>query len=82
MPVSWLKKVVLPAPLGPMSETIDPRGMVKSTSRLAISPPNRMVTFSACRSGPDVGGRVDGSRGLGHIVTTGLPVSSPASSAY
>ena len=26
-----LKKVVLPAPFGPMSETMDPRGMSKST---------------------------------------------------
>ena len=40
-----LKNVVLPAPLGPMSETIAPRGMSKSTELTASRPPNRLVTF-------------------------------------
>ena len=38
-----LKKVVLPAPLGPIRLTIAPRGIVKSTSLTATSPPNRLV---------------------------------------
>ena len=29
MPVSWLKNVVLPAPFGPMIDTIAPRGIVE-----------------------------------------------------
>ncbi len=42
-----LKNVVLPAPLGPMSETMLPRGMSKSTELTATRPPNRFVTFRA-----------------------------------
>src|SRR3954447_19388710 len=39
-----LKKVVLPAPFGPMSDTIDPRGISKSTLLTAVRPPNFFVT--------------------------------------
>src|SRR3954468_5128375 len=39
-----LKNVVLPAPLGPMSDTIDPRGMSKSTLLTAVRPPHFFVT--------------------------------------
>ena len=46
-PVSWLKKVVLPAPFGPISATIAPRGMTKSMSSEAMSPPNSFRTFVA-----------------------------------
>ncbi len=49
-PVRTLKKVVFPAPLGPMRETIPPSGIVKSTSRTAIRPPKRTVIFSARRA--------------------------------
>src|SRR5215216_6802987 len=42
-----LKKVVLPAPFGPMSETIEACGIVKSTSFVAIRPPNSFRTCSA-----------------------------------
>ena len=45
-----LKNVVLPAPLGPMSDTIEPRGMSKSTLLTASSPPNRLVTPRALTS--------------------------------
>ena len=48
-PVIMLKNVVLPAPLGPISETIEPRGMSKSTLLTASRPPNRLVTAA----GPD-----------------------------
>src|SRR5918994_1872395 len=42
-----LKKVVLPAPFGPISETIEPCGIVKLTSFVAIRPPNSLRTSSA-----------------------------------
>src|SRR5262249_6846559 len=42
-----LKNVVLPAPFGPISETIAPRGIVKSTSLVATSPPDSLRTCSA-----------------------------------
>ena len=62
-PVSWLKKVVLPAPFGPMSDTIAPRGIVKSTSSVATSPPNSLRTLvattrlSCCRHQSSLGSR-------------------------
>jgi hypothetical protein len=40
-----LKKVVLPAPLGPMIETIERLGIAKSTSSTATRPPKTLVTF-------------------------------------
>ena len=48
-PVSMLKKVVLPAPFGPMSDTIERSGMTKSTSFTATSPPNSLRTAVATR---------------------------------
>jgi hypothetical protein len=51
-PVSWLKNVVLPAPLGPISATIEPRGIVKSMSSEARRPPNSLRTFVATRRLP------------------------------
>ncbi len=41
-PVSWLKNVVLPAPFGPISATMEPRAIVKSMSSVATSPPNSL----------------------------------------
>ena len=41
-----LKNVVLPAPFGPMRLTIEPSGIVRSTSLTASRPPNRFVTRS------------------------------------
>ena len=52
-----LKNVVLPAPFGPMSDTIEPRGMSKSTLLTASRPPNRLVT-----RGPGRGSRRPGRR--------------------
>ena len=49
-PVSMLKKVVLPAPLGPMIETIERGGMEKSTSLTATRPPKALTTWSAVSS--------------------------------
>ena len=49
-PVSRLKNVVLPAPFGPISATIEPRGIVKSTSSVtAMRPPNSLRTCVATR---------------------------------
>src|SRR5262245_55628025 len=48
-PVSMLKNVVLPAPLGPIRLTIEPPGMVKSTSSTATRPPNSLRSSSAWR---------------------------------
>src|SRR5215213_1956928 len=48
-----LKNVVLPAPLGPMIETIDRSGTLNVTSLTAVRPPNCFVTCSASStSGP------------------------------
>ena len=48
-PATTLKKVVLPAPLGPMMLTIEPFGMSRLTSRTATRPPNRLVIERAWR---------------------------------
>src|SRR6185436_1523564 len=50
MPVKTLKKVVLPAPLGPMMEAIRPSSSTKSTPFRAVSPPKRFETPRASRS--------------------------------
>src|SRR6185295_4307606 len=44
-----LKNVVLPAPFGPMRLTIEPCGIVKSTSLTAVRPPNSLRTSFATR---------------------------------
>src|SRR4051794_11368831 len=51
-PVSMLKNVVLPAPLGPMIETIDLRGIANETSLTATRPPKIFDTRSAVRMSP------------------------------
>ncbi len=51
-PATTLKKVVLPAPLGPIRLMIAPRGISRSTSRTATRPPNVLVTLDARRMGP------------------------------
>src|SRR5260370_5444854 len=45
-PVRQLKKVLLPAPLGPMMARTSPLGTAKSTPLRAVSPPKRTVSFS------------------------------------
>src|SRR3954462_11897650 len=49
-PVMQLKKVVLPAPLGPISETMPFSGTLKSTSLTATRPPKTFETFVASRT--------------------------------
>ena len=51
-----LKNVVLPAPFGPMIETIDRSGIAKLTSSTAVRPPNAFVTDSASSTAPFVAG--------------------------
>src|SRR4051794_16294792 len=55
-PVSMLKNVVLPAPFGPMSETMALAGTLNSTSSTATRPPNSLRRNSV---------RSSGSRGSG-----------------
>src|SRR5438093_3938110 len=50
MPVNTLKKVVFPAPLGPMIEAIRPSSSSKSTVFSAVNPPKRLVTPLASRT--------------------------------
>src|SRR5688500_2177482 len=63
-----LKKVVLPAPFGPIRLTIEPVGIVKSMSLTAISPPISLRTSTACSR--SVIGRVPVGEGrlVGHVV--------------
>src|SRR5690349_24196722 len=49
-PATQLKKVDLPAPLGPMRPTISPSSTVRSASATAVKPAKRLVTFSALSS--------------------------------
>src|SRR3989442_14938746 len=51
-PAMMLKKVVLPAPFGPMRLTIEPCGITKSMLETATSPPNCFVTARASRTFP------------------------------
>ena len=48
IPATMLKKVVLPAPFGPMRLTIEPFGMMRSALFTATRPPKRLVTDLAC----------------------------------
>jgi hypothetical protein len=45
-PVRQLKKVLLPAPFGPMIARISPRRISKSMLSSAVSPPKRTVSCS------------------------------------
>src|SRR5262245_14359644 len=49
-PVIMLKKVVLPAPFGPIRLTMAPRGITKSTLLTATRPPKLLVMACASRS--------------------------------
>ena len=54
-PVIRLKKVVLPAPLGPISEVMTPRWISRWSTSTAISPPNARRTWSTTRIGSGLG---------------------------
>ena len=49
-----LKRVLFPAPLGPMMLRISPSATVKEMSSLATSPPNRFVIPWTSRQGAAV----------------------------
>ncbi len=44
MPVMQLKRVVFPAPLGPINANTWPFGTSKLTWSTAVKPPNRLIT--------------------------------------
>ncbi len=48
-PVSTLKRVLFPAPFGPISDVILPRPMPISLTSTATTPPYRFTTSMACR---------------------------------
>src|SRR5690349_3728166 len=50
-PVRQLKKVLLPAPFGPMTARISPRCTAKLTLLRAVRPPKRIVRSSVRRIG-------------------------------
>src|SRR6478609_8352754 len=54
-----LKNVVFPAPLGPISETIDLAGTLKSTSSTATRPPNSLRRTCVKSSGSVASGTGD-----------------------
>src|SRR5882724_13181667 len=50
-PVSILKKVLLPAPFGPLRQRSSPSSKLKSTLRTARTPPKCMLRSRVCNSG-------------------------------
>ena len=50
-PVRQLKKVVLPAPFGPMRAVIEPRWISRCSTSTAVRPPKRRTTLSATTIG-------------------------------
>ena len=57
-----LKRVLFPAPLGPMMLRISPSFTVKETSSTAVNPPNRFVIPSTSSKGAAVISPSFGSR--------------------
>ena len=51
MPVTQLNSVVLPAPLGPISEVIEPGAMLNETLSSAVMPWKRIVSEATSSSG-------------------------------
>src|ERR1019366_3239186 len=76
-PVTQLKAVVLPAPLGPIMERISPRSSVKLTLDTASSPPNRLVTWSSS-SNANSGDSLHRGERLALAATLQLDLSSTA----
>ena len=64
-PVRQLKKVLLPAPFGPMMARISPRATSKLTSDSAARPPKRTDSSSVLRIGADAAPRL--SRRGAHV---------------
>src|SRR4029450_14005784 len=86
LPVSWLTKVVLPAPLGPIRAWISPGRTSIETLSVAIRPPKRLIRPVAASSGstmaaPEQG--IDAAPGVErdqhqHRSEHDLPVFAPA----
>src|SRR5512132_717624 len=64
-PVSMLKNVVLPAPFGPIKLTVEPRGIVKSTSSTASKPPNSLRSCAVTRTSSLIGRLLPNEQGKG-----------------
>ena len=83
-PVTTLKKVVFPAPFGPIRPTIERGGMTRSTLLTATSPPKALVTPRASSRGrPPARGAAAGRSHTGMLSargTDGAATRRPASS--
>src|ERR1051326_8308877 len=86
LPVSWLTKVVLPAPLGPISAWISPSRTSIERLSVATRPPKRLISPLVSRSAsatarPEQG--IDAALGIErdghqHRAEHDLPVFAPA----
>src|SRR5581483_12323330 len=70
-PVSMLKKVVLPAPFGPMIETIECGSTKKETLLTATRPPNSLYTSAACSRAAVTSGRASDRTSVCTLMPTG-----------
>src|SRR5207237_8573605 len=71
-PVTTLNAVVLPAPLGPIMDTIAPFSTLNDTSLTARRPPNTLVMLtSSSRGAPELG--CAGASGAGAATLTRGP---------
>ena len=70
---------VLPAPLGPIRPTIDPRGILKLMSSIATTPPYWMRSASTSSSGAPTAALSGCAPGWVTVLTAGLLSPDPAS---
>src|SRR5476649_454694 len=71
-PVRQLKKVLLPAPFGPMMARTSPRASSKLTWDRAFSPPKRTVNSSVVRIGGDAAPRLSAGERVSIVGSTGF----------
>ena len=69
-PVRQLKKVLLPAPFGPMMAWVLPRSIAKLTLDSAASPPNCTDRFSVLRIGAEIAPRLSAGERMSIDVST------------
>src|SRR6056297_1046199 len=74
--VNRLKKVVLPAPFGPISAVMTPRWISTCSTSTAVSPPKRRTTSSATRIGS--GFAAPGSHGTSASAARAASGSTPS----
>src|SRR4051812_40972203 len=73
VPLTRLKKVVLPAPLGPMMALTLPCSMVVVTSLTAVRPPKRLVTLRISSTAGSCFGMTGGDGRTGGCLRTRAP---------